>query len=288
MTTITYFFDVSHLFQIRHPILLSLQILKMKTIIAPTDFSKISINAVKYAADMARSLKANLLVLHATEVPGVVSEDNLLNTEEKLFNLKRKLARRTKDTIKIYAKQVSGTIENELIKICKYKDPLAVVMATHGNGVITRFFSESITLYLSKHLQYPVVVVPEGVSYKPIRKIVLATDMKSIYELPLDQITSLLTGFNATLHVVHVNKNNEGSSENSIEALFLRNHLRMLNPQFHFIRNDNVQKGVSLFADEHNADMVLILPRKHGLFHRSDSKQFIFHSPVPVMAIHEG
>ena len=41
----------------------------MQTIIAPTDFSDISLNAVNYAADMAIALNVNLLVLHAIELP---------------------------------------------------------------------------------------------------------------------------------------------------------------------------------------------------------------------------
>ena len=41
----------------------------MQTIIAPTDFSNISLNAVNYAADMAMALNANLLILHAIELP---------------------------------------------------------------------------------------------------------------------------------------------------------------------------------------------------------------------------
>jgi len=46
----------------------------MQIIIAPTDFSDISLNAVNYAADMAMALHAKLLVLHATEIPFNINE----------------------------------------------------------------------------------------------------------------------------------------------------------------------------------------------------------------------
>ncbi len=41
----------------------------MKTILAPTDFSASSINAVDYAADMALAIKAQLILINAVQFP---------------------------------------------------------------------------------------------------------------------------------------------------------------------------------------------------------------------------
>ena len=46
----------------------------MKPIVAPTDFSAVSLNAVNYAADMASMLGVNLNLLHVIEVPVPVIE----------------------------------------------------------------------------------------------------------------------------------------------------------------------------------------------------------------------
>ena len=46
----------------------------MKTIIAPTDFSPNSENAVLYAADMALQFDAKLCLLHVYSIPIPVSE----------------------------------------------------------------------------------------------------------------------------------------------------------------------------------------------------------------------
>jgi nucleotide-binding universal stress UspA family protein len=266
----------------------------MQTIIAPTDFSEISLNAVNYAADMAAAINAKLLILHATESPVAINEIPLteatykeINIEQKLNDLKKELIIRTNSKIKINAKQVFGFIENELRKICEYTNPFAIVMATHGKGIFKRFFTGSITVYITKHIQYPVLVIPEGVHFKPIRKIVLASDLKSIYGLPLEKITGIVAAFKASLHVVHVNKSSEVFAKHSIEASFLNHHLQDLNPRFHFVNNNNVQDGIARFSEKNKADLVLVFPKKHGLFHQSDSKQFVFNSSVPVMAIHE-
>ena len=266
----------------------------MKTILAPTDFSDVSINAVKYAADMAAAIHAKLFILHAVEVPVAVAEMPVagvtfeeLTSEDKLMKLKKVLLRRTHEKIPIEAKQLWGTIENELTKICDYNKPLAIVMGTHGDGLAERYFLESTTVYMAKHFRYPVLVVPEDQIFKPIRKIILATDLKAVDDLPWQQIADLLNIFNATLHIVHVNKNDKEIRKHSIENLFSDHLLKKLNPHFHVVENDNVQKGISLFAEKNDADLVLIQPKKHGFFHKSDSRQLIFHSPVPVMAIHK-
>lgn len=261
----------------------------MQTIITPTDFSDISLNAVNYAADMALALNASLLILHAEKLPLTLtfsSKPNYdENTEEKLYKLKQELSIRTKDKIKINSKQVPGIIENELIKICEYKNPLAVVMATHGASLQKLLFVESITVYLSRNLKYPVIVVPEGKKFKPVHKILLASDFKNIDNLPIEKIISIVTGFNATLDIVHVNKADEKFNSKSVEVCTLNEYFKNLNPNFHFINNDNVQHGTLHFAEKHNIDIILTFPKKHTFFHKSESKQLIFNSPVTVMTL---
>ena len=159
----------------------------MKTIIAPTDFSGVSINAVDYAADMAVDLCAELILFHVSEQPVAVSEVSFTEpmydkivSEEKITNLKNSLKIRTKNKINIRIKNIADTIHNELEDLCKQKKPFAVVMGTHGNGTIQRFFIGSTTFYAVKHLPYPVFVVPKGVRYKPVKKIALVSDFKTI------------------------------------------------------------------------------------------------------------
>ena len=165
----------------------------MNTIITPTDFSSISLNAVNYAADMAVALDCNLLILHATEsdILDVSAEDHYTGEIEiKFMQLKTELTKRTGDKIRMRFKQVSGIIENELVKICEWRHPLAVVMATHGASAKTQFFMESITVHLARHLKYPVIVVPENIQYRQVKKIVLASDLKNIDEFPAEKVSN--------------------------------------------------------------------------------------------------
>ncbi len=121
----------------------------MKTIIAPTDFSEVSLNAVNYAADLAAAVKAELVLVNVVQIPVTVAEIPLTEVEYKnmreesemqLADLSVKLLLRVKNKIKIYSKMLLGSIENELEEICKVKKPFAVVMGMKETGAAGRFF----------------------------------------------------------------------------------------------------------------------------------------------------
>ena len=265
----------------------------MQVIIAPTDFSKVSLNAVNYAADMAVALRTSLLIVHSTELPfnakGVFPEPLNGDAEihEKLNALKNKILTRVNDKITIHTKQVTGVIEDELIRICDLKNPLAVVMATHGEGLQEVFFIGSTTVYLSKNLNYPLIVVPGFIGFTPVNKILLASDLENLNELPLDKIIDIITAFKATIDIVHVYNNENKFEVMSSRISELSYHLEKLNPQFHFVKNNNIQDAIIDFAKRNNSDLILTFPKKHAFFHKSKSKQFILHSPVTVMSVRQ-
>jgi len=265
----------------------------MQVIIAPTDFSEVSLNAVNYAADMATALDAGLLIVHSTELPfsakGIFTQPVNDETEihEKLDALKNNILTRVNNKLTIHTKQVTGVIEDELIRMCDNKNPLAIVMATHGEGIQELFFIGSTTVYLSKNLNYPLIVVPACITFTPVNKILLASDLENLNELPFDKIIDIITVFKAGLDIVQVYNNEEKFEVMSNRISELSYYLKKLNPQFHFVKNNNIQDAIIDFAKRNNSDLILTFPKKHAFFHKSKSKQFILHSPVTVMSIRQ-
>lgn len=266
----------------------------MKTIIAPTDFSSISENACLYAAKMAADIKAELLLLHAMELPIAVTEypvtEDLFDEAEiqkELKTLRDKLNAETNNKVQIRIKNILGSPEYEIEELCKTKKPFAVVMGTHSNSTLDRFFLGSTTVYIAKHLKYPVINVPHDAVYKSIKKIALASDLKDVYDLPAHEIESFVKLFNAELEVLYIGKNKKDVDKNALGSLLLDHRLVSLNPKFHLVEDEDIMLGVTSIAKKHNIDLLIIVPKKHGPFHKSQAKDFIFYSDVPVMAIHE-
>ena len=266
----------------------------MKTIIAPTDFSSVSYNACLYAAKMAEDIKATLVLLHVRELPVAATEFPIMqeafdeiDMQEELNELRDKLLAATNNKISIQTKHIPGSVEYEIKELCNETAPFAVVMGTHSYNLVDRFFVGSTTLYSIKHLRYPVLVIPSNVQYKPVKKIALATDMKNVYETPAHEIEMIVKYFKAELQIFYAGKDKQQINRNSLAGLLLDHRLENLRPELFYIEDEDVLKGVSLLAEKHQADLVMIIPKKHGLFHRSQSKDFIFYSDIPVMAIHE-
>jgi nucleotide-binding universal stress UspA family protein len=53
--------------------------------------------------------------------------------------------------------------------------------------------------------------------------------------------------------------------------------------------NRNVESGIDEFAEKNKIDLLVVLPRKKGLFEslfgKSESKSLIFHTKVPLLAL---
>jgi nucleotide-binding universal stress UspA family protein len=274
----------------------------MKTIIVPTDFSPVADNAMRFAADMAANINASLMLVQVYFIPIGVGElsvafssgDEMKKfSEEKLEERKSDIEKIHGNKIKIYCEARLGTVVDQVGELCDSIHPFAVIMGTRGAGKLERTLFGSSTLTAIKHLQVPVLVIPPEASFKPVKKIGLACDFKDVViTTPEKEIHSVLKAFNAELHVLNVDYNNRHFRPETPEQSFLlHNMLADMNPIYHWIEKENIEEGLNEFAIKNNIDILIIIPKKHhlldGLFHKSQSKEMIFHARVPVMSIHE-
>ena len=274
----------------------------MKTLIVPTDFSPVSINAMNYAADMALSIDASLLLLNVYQIPVTFTEVPVVNisleeikkiSEEKVAELKKGLEHITSGKLKIYAESRLGEVTDEIEEVCKKINPFAVVMGTKGAGGLERLFLGSNTLTAIRHLTYPVIVVPPGAVFNGIKKIGFACDLNEVVETsPSDKIHEVCAMFNATLHVLNVDfKNKHFLPETPEESLLLHTLLEDLDPVYQYIEHQDVVEGINEFAEKQAIDLVITIPKKHkllsGLFQKSHTRELVFESHIPIMCIHE-
>jgi len=273
----------------------------MKTIIAPTDFSDVSLNAVNYAADLAAFVNAEVVLLNIIQIPMTVTESSFTDFEYnemwdeanyELALISDRLRLRTSDKIKICTKVLIGSVTHELEEICERKKPFAVVMGTKGVGAGELFFAGSNTMSAVNTLDIPVLVVPENISFTGIKTIVLATDLEGIDPLkPVQFLREWLEIFEAKLEIINVIEHGSVAADAVPTSVSLQNLLSAFRPEFHFIEKGNIEEGVYSFIEEHHAEILVIIPKAHGffsgLFHKSRSKPFILHPHIPVLAISE-
>lgn len=275
----------------------------MKTIIVPTDFSPVAINAMNFAADMALNINASLLLFHVYQVPVsmtdvpvvlVSAEELRRESEKKLQELKGALSHIHTGKIKIYTETRMGDVNDELEDLCRHINPFAVVMGTKGASGIEKMLFGSNTLVAIRHLKWPVIVVPPGKEYgKGIKKIGFACDFKKVVEsTPVDFIKNMVKEFHAELHVLNVDyESRHFKPETPEQSLLLHTLLEDLKPNYHFINHVDIEDGINEFAETNNIDLLITIPKKHKLldsiFKASSTRQLVTQSHVPVMCIHE-
>ena len=105
--------------------------------------------------------------------------------------------------------------------------------------------------------------------------------------MPAEEIEMIVRLFNAELEVFHTAKNEKVTSRDSVNSLLLDHRLLTLNPRFHVVQSKDILMSITDLAKEYNIDLLIIIPKQHGPFHKSQSKDFVFYAGVPLMAIHE-
>lgn len=276
----------------------------MRTIIVPTDFSPVAVNAMNYAVGMAKAIQASVTLLHVYEIPvsytGTevplpiidIADMEALN-KEKLDQAKQQVDRVAGGEISIYTELRIGDLVTELEDLAKTIQPFAVIMGTKGAGFVERLFVGSSTLSAIRHLTWPVIVVPPGCSFKEVKKVGFACDFKAVVRsIPADVIKNWVNVFNAELDILNVDHNSKNFKPDTPEqSVLLHTLLQEAKPKYFFINNEDVEKGISEFAESNNIDLIFVIPKKHRLldvlFQRSHTTDLAFHSHIPIVSIHE-
>ncbi len=271
----------------------------MRTIIAPTNFSEESIHAVNYAADMALTIDADLLLLHVIEMPvsfdvplTQYEYDSLLeDAEDELYELRKQLLIRTEAEINISTRAIFSTMENAMAEIGEEKKPFIIVIGPAKDTLAERYFFRSNTFTVLKNLHYPVIVVPQNAVFRHIKRIGLATDLKDIYDVPVNAIRSLANIFKAGVDIIHVCKNEDDKIENAARLTILKDRLKEFDPVAQFIISDNVEEALNKYAAQHHDDVLMVVGKKYNFFesliHKSHSRQIARHTEIPVIAVAE-
>jgi nucleotide-binding universal stress UspA family protein len=156
-----------------------------------------------------------------------------------------------------------------------------------------KFFLGSNSLSVIGKVETPVFVIPPGATFKPYKKVGLATDLKDVvHNMPIEEIRELIKFFNADLHVLNVDyEKKHFTTYTPQESMNLDTILSGLDPIYNFIENKDIDEGLAEFCAKNNIDLLITLPKKHEflekIFEKSHTRDLIYHTSVPVMCIHQ-
>lgn len=274
--------------------------IKVNRILVPTDFSELSMQALEYATKVAGIVKADLLLLHAAE-----SETLRLKGEKKLQQelddqvSALKSLQGLDPNMQVHTLLRSGKVSTQIADTASHEDVDLVVMGTRGqrgNNPLTRFFLDSNAKRTVELCRVPVLTLRQKPEPFQLRRILLPLDLTERTDLKVDFAINLAKLFEARLHLVavaHVLETLQRKDLRLLEAMDLqRDRIRSSGVEVstEIIRHDNVGDSVVQYAEEIEADLILILTaRENRLDHflmGSRAGRVIDHALRPVLSLH--
>ncbi len=142
-----------------------------KKILAPVDFSKFSLDALRAAVDISRIRKAELTVLHVSEEPSLpdtygqasVVYANWRAVRDEVHEDSKKeleaMASEAGADRNVKKKSVWGDPANEIIQLADSGKFDLIVMSTHGRMGLSRLLMGSVAEQVIRHAHCPVFVI---------------------------------------------------------------------------------------------------------------------------------
>jgi nucleotide-binding universal stress UspA family protein len=250
----------------------------MKKILVATDFSACATNAMEYAMDLAKVLRAEVCALHAIgSFEGVFNNTyNALYIEDYHKSKRQALVNwaatfTTRDSFKSVPVTTSCEVGSVSGVIMKYIDANPVemlVMGTMGSTGITGIFGSNASTMVEK-TRVPTLIVPLESKYATHPVVTLATDFSS---LPSGEdvmaLTDLLGALESSkLFVVNIVESAAWTTNEAGEKT-MRERYPATELEFRYIREDSPTEGIVNFISGSQTDIVCLVKRHHGLVYR--------------------
>src|SRR5690606_1183960 len=183
----------------------------MKTLIVATDFSKEAENAAEYACAAAKYMNTKVVLFNSFSIPLHVSNARLPAAvfKELLDNnslmLKKKATKRSeKYSIEVEFETGFVQLREELSALFVKYNAKMVIMGTTQHSLGQELFGSTNTSSILK-LQIPVLAVPLGVKYQPIKRILFACDfLRGINARILEEINDFAVSTGSDVEIFNV------------------------------------------------------------------------------------
>jgi nucleotide-binding universal stress UspA family protein len=274
----------------------------MKTILCPTDFSKNSENAFRYALELAENQEARVLLMHAYETP-VIYTDVTVSSVQLDFEVYRETA--WKDLRKFYEK-ASGTkkgVRVELIvqqglpsartvEVAIEKKVDVIIMASSASSQMQRLLVGSNASRVLRDAPCTVLMIPSKAKFTGFKKIVYATDLSDENLLASLKVADLAKEFKAEMIYLNIDNKSLVHDDADLERITSRIRQFVHYPKMKgYVCTDlNIADGITYFLKNNKADCLSMATHHRKFFsaiaHPSITKRVSHTIDVPLLIVH--
>lgn len=252
----------------------------MRNILLPTDFSENAWNAIVFALNMFKDQVCTFYILHTytpafyrmdyliggpsfSAIPDVGVEKALAGLENTKADIERDFPN---DKHSFKTLSAFSMLTDEINEISEKKKIDMVIMGTKGATGAKEIFMGTNAVYVIRKALVPVLVVPEGVQSKEIKKILFATDYWSKYkEEEFSVLTDLAKMYGAEITVLHVKEEYDLSEEQLDNKDLLDENLRDIAHAFDELKGGLMPDAIMNYIAEDGFDLLIMMNRRHSL-----------------------
>ena len=275
----------------------------MKKILFPTDFSETANNAFLYALNLAKSIDAQVYVLHVYELPMItgslsagliqnvyetVELGSFDNFKDNIPQLRQIAVENDLNEIPIKFILEEGNFLYILREIIGEESVDFVVMGTDGNSGIEKMLFGSNTINAITSMKVPILSIPHGMSFKGFKNIGFTTVFDQKDKDALKYLIEIANRHHAKIHCMHVSKDGKFNEQamKDWQDQFAGDPI-----VFEVYHDADPVNAVLDFIKEKQIDLLTVVSRNKGFFDKIFSpgftKKIANKNITPLFVFHE-
>lgn len=273
--------------------------MKPPKIVLLTDFSPLSLVAIRFGLKLAGPLQAEFTILNVVRIEGPSKANLKLKSIEKMLvtaaeeegaALIKQLRAEVKGDYKLSFKAVRGhTVAREVLAFTEKNPTNMVIMGSRGASAIKKVRMGGTTVSVIDDAEVPVLAIPEFAQYKNLEKIVYASDLKNVQK-ELEILTEFAQIYGSHIHMIHVVPALDKKTEIARQAVDdLIKKMKYANVDFRVIIDENVPAAIDQFIKDTKADLLTTFTHHltifEKLFARSVTRTLAYLGSIPLLAL---
>ena len=246
----------------------------IKKILVPVDFSDTSVNALKYATELAGKMNARLEIVHVYHITAggdtsfFVNESMIKNqqlvSEKKLKELASDIP--SLENIPHAFAVEFGLTSSALLNYLDAAGIDLVVMGTKGATDILSKVVGSTTTDIINNARCPVIAIPKEARSVHWSNVAVALDKIEMDTGALKSWLSYLRQiFDCNFYVIHINETPADTNYPEQQQDVLKQLFEEIPFHFHAVASHSVERGLIDHMKEVEADVLMIFPRKRHI-----------------------
>jgi len=260
----------------------------MKHILVPIGESDNAKNTLQYAIDFAKVYDATVFVFRAFNVvskAGTIIDVNAIVDREVTNFVKNIVSQVAVKGINVKSISAKGNVVSSINDIHKELGIDLIIVGPRSNSIKEEVFLGNTSGSIVKQTDIPVLVVPEGYTFKPFSKVLMAIKSGVVRrEGVLTPVTSILDTFKAKMRLLQVKT--PGFLPEDVEFY---TELAAVTSAYKSSENATLFQGVLEHLNANDPDLLCVFRRKRGFFKRlweqNTVKKIDFESRIPLLVL---